>query len=159
MAANNPHADAAPLKLRAEDAEDLAVISACLQDALIRVGDFSFEPRQQRFVAALSRFCWECETAGIPLNRRHERVAAGLRFECVRSAKLLGIDQADRDRVLELLAVAAQPGPNGNALVNLVFAGTAAVQLEVECIEAYLKDLDAPRPALLKPRHPLGGAP
>jgi hypothetical protein len=82
-----------------------------------------------------------------------------LRFECVRSAKLLGIDQADRDRVLELLAVAAQPGPNGNALVNLVFAGTAAVQLEVECIEAYLKDLDAPRPALVKPRHPLGGAP
>jgi Protein of unknown function (DUF2948) len=159
VAANNPHPDAKPLKLRAEDAEDLAVISACLQDALVRVGDLMFDPRAQRFVAALSRFCWECERRDAPAAQRHERVAAGMRFECVRSAKLLGIDRADRDRVLELLAVSAEPGPQGNTLVNLVFAGTAQVQLEVECIEGYLKDLDAPQPARIKPRHPLGSAP
>jgi hypothetical protein len=149
-AANRP---ARGLRLRAEDAEDLAVLAACLQDALVKVDAMSFDARRRRFVMALNRFCWECEGAGI-LGQKHQRVATGLRIEGVQSARLQGIDRGKGGNVLELLSILGQAGPEGSATLTFVFAGGGAVRLEVECIDCYLADLDQPIPVPVRPRHP-----
>jgi hypothetical protein len=47
------------LKLAALDAEDLTVISAHLQDAVLNVADLTFLAAEHRFVLALRRFDWQ----------------------------------------------------------------------------------------------------
>jgi Protein of unknown function (DUF2948) len=140
------------LRLRAEDAEDLGVLSACLQDALVPVGAISFDGRRHRFAMALNRFCWECEGPG-NAGRGHQRVATGLRVEGVRSVRAQGIDRGKADQVLELLSILGEAGPEGSATLTFVFAGGGAMRLEVECIDCYLADLDQPVPVPVRPRH------
>lgn len=143
------------LKLIALDAEDLAVLSAHLQDAVARVGDLAYLPQEKRFAAILNRFNWAKAVGG---KARNERRRAGLRFERVRGAKLQGIDLKAKDAVLSMLAVQfEQPDKDDPAgFVTLVFAGNAAIRLEVECIEAEIKDLGGAWRALARPDHPEG---
>lgn len=140
------------LKLRAEDEEDLRIISACLQDALIAVGDIKYLPEDRRFVLIANRFCWEAvpcdENAELSPDDCFERVHAGLRFENVRSVRQRGIDKLDAAELLELLAIQLE----GDALV-LVFAGNAAIRLETPRPLCFLEDLDEPWPTKWRPRH------
>lgn len=142
------------LKLIAFDADDLAVLSAHLQDAVLRVGDMAYLPREQRFALLTNRFDWvEAEKAQ---NRddAFQRRRTGLRFERVLEARLTKLDLAAKDTCLELLAVAFEPGeaPGGHVLLH--FAGGAGVRLKVECIEAELMDLGAAWRTKCKPCHP-----
>ena len=84
--------------LLAKDPEDLAVISACLQDALVIFSDMSYIPKEHRFAAVCSRFRWE------QLDQ-HERVRCGIHFDGILSTQVRGIDQKDQQRVLELLTI------------------------------------------------------
>jgi hypothetical protein len=142
----------ADLKLVALDAEDLSVISAHLQDAVVKVADIAYLPREKRFAAVLNRFDWAdaIKDGSKPFARR--RVA--LRFERVLSAQVQGIDLKNRGLVLNLLAVGfeSREAPEGD--VTLVFADGGAIRLRVECIEAEMKDLGAAWQAKSKPQHP-----
>jgi len=148
------------LKLIALDAEDLAVISAHLQDAVVRVGDMTYLPREKRFVAVANRFDWAKVTA--PKGRGSgdgdfERRRAGLRFERVNSARVQGFDLKDKRTALALLAVTFEPAsdaenPAGD--VTLTFSGGAAIRLNVECVEIEMKDLGAAWAAARSPTHP-----
>lgn len=140
-----------PLKLRAEDAEDLHVLSACLQDALVHVGEMTYLPRRRRFVMACNRFKWE-EAAR---DGQHRRVRCGVHFDGVLAVSNRGFDPGRRDQLLELLVVRGEPGEDGAATIALEFAGGAAVRLDVECIDCSLADLDAPWRALAQPGHGL----
>ena len=141
------------LKLIAFDAEDLHVVSAHLQDAVIRVGDMTFRPHEKRFAAIASRFDWaSVHGRGGKTNIRRQ---AALRFERVLAARTTGVDLKQAGEVLALLAVtfeAASPEePSGT--VTLTFAGQAAVQLDVECLEAELRDLGPAWKARARPKH------
>lgn len=138
----------AKLKLRAIDAEDLAVLSACLQDAIVAVADMSWDRDARRFVLVASRFCWEdCEdTAG----ERRERVHAGLCIDGVAAVRHRGIDRSQRDQMLSLLAM--HPVDGG---IHLEFAGGGTIRLEAEGILCHLQDLDEPWPTQWRPSHPL----
>jgi hypothetical protein len=140
------------LKLAALDAEDLAVISAYVQDAILKVGDLVYLPQEKRFVVAMNRFIWE--KAG---GRRadYERRRAALTFDRVTSAKTSHIRRDRPDAVLELLAVSFDATDTPGGVVNLVFAGDGMVRLEVECIEARLADLGAAWATAAKPSHDL----
>ena len=145
------------LRLAAMDAEDLAVISACVQDAVLKVGDMAYLPRERRFVVAMNRFIWEKADGK---RRDYERRRAALTFDRVKSVKLSRIDRNRPDAVLELLAVnftatAANEEPGG--FVTLVFAGGGAVQIGVEVIEVRLADLGAAWATAAKPAHDLTG--
>ncbi|MBL8566657.1 MAG: DUF2948 family protein [Hyphomicrobiaceae bacterium] len=149
--------DSVPLKLLALDAEDLAVLSAHLQDAVVRVGDLGYFPREHRFAGVLNRFDWlGALLQGAP-DAANERRRAGLRFEQVRRARLQNLDPAAKDRVLSLLAITFVPeggeGPGG--VVHLHFSGDTAIELHVACVEAELKDLGAAWHARHRPAHPL----
>ena len=136
------------LKLIAFDTEDLAVLSAHLQDAVLKVGDMAYLPQEKRFAAITNRFNWE---AGA---KRNERRRSGLRLERVLAARVQGFDLQDKATVLSLLAIEFTPAEAPEGHVTLLFAGGAAVQLHVECIEAELKDLGPAWQTRSRPRHP-----
>jgi len=125
------------LKLIAMDEEDLAVLSAHLQDAVVKQADMGYLPSSQRFALLLNRFDWDYNTQTDDTVRRR----AGLHFERVRAVQCRGLQQARRDGVLNLLAVTFEPIEAPSGYVRLTFSGGAEVRLEVECIEAGLKDL------------------
>jgi len=144
-----------PLKLRAEDADDLKVVAAFLQDALVHLGEMTYLKNQKRFVAALNRFMWEDEERGAAAPRR---VRCGLHFEGVLEAKMQGLARSRRDRLLELLTMTCEEGEDAAATVTLVFAGGPRVRLEVECVDCHLADLGSPWPVRSRPRHGPEGA-
>lgn len=139
------------LKLLAQDDEDLKIISAHLQDAIMRVGDMVYLPRRRRFVAVINRFCWEdCGE-----HQAGARVQAGLHFDSVLKVQSRDVRQDDPDAVAGLLAVNFTPDANGGGNIDLVLCGGGLIRLTVECIDACLKDLTEPRPAVARPEHNL----
>jgi len=130
------------LKLIAFDGEDLAVISAHLQDATLKAEDMAYLPRQKRFAAIANRFHW---TRALSEDDRSDfqQCQSALRLERVLGARLTGIDLEARTAVLSLLAVQYAPvapdEPEG--FVTLYFTGGGAIRLHVECVEAELRDL------------------
>jgi len=151
------------LKLRAEDEEDIQVLSACLQDALVAVGDMKFLKDEQRFVLVANRFCWEDETADTfpTMNdgetddeSLHERVHCGIRFETVTGVRVRGFDPRDAGRILELLAVTLEGAPD-RPEVRLIFAGDAEILLKAERLLCLMEDLDEHWPTTFRPKHPV----
>jgi hypothetical protein len=139
------------LKLRAEDAEDVAVLSAVLQDALVAVGEMTYLPEDRRFVLVANRFRWEPE--GDKPRRNFERTMAGLRIDGVTAVRRRGFNPHDSERFLALLAIRAE----GNSLY-LDFAGGSGIRLDVERILCHLDDLGEPWPTRWRPRHPVDEA-
>ena len=159
------------LKLSARDADDLAVIAACAQDALAPIGEMAFLPAEQRFVLALNRFRWDrLDAAKLtapdgdrPPGQRgdatfleagdkgpaYERVHSALRFDHVTAVRTKSIDLHNRERILELLTIQAEPDA-----VSLVFAGGAVIRLEVTELRCYLEDFSDAWPTRWRPRHP-----
>ncbi len=162
-----------PLKLRAEDADDLGVVSACLQDAIVPLAEIEFLAAEKRFVFVANRFRWEncSETAEMPVVdpaspandpnfdvafaagcKTYERVNCGVCFEGVETVRRRGLDQRDRGRILELLALHLEAGA-----VTLAFSGEAAIRLEGTRITCHLTDLGEPWTTQWRPRHPADG--
>lgn len=140
-------AEAAPLKLLAEDAEDVAVISAALQDAVAKIGDIVFEPKARVLTIALNRFRWE---AG-----KKQRVRTALQIAGVLGVQSRRLRRDRRSAVVELLAVTFEPGEAPGGVVTFSFAGDADLRAEVECIDAVLADLSQPWPTRHAPAHDL----
>lgn len=145
--------------LAAEDAEDLKVISAALQDAVGRVGDLVWLPKTRRFAALFNRFKWEA-AGRAPGKGENLRVRTGLHFDSVLSAKSSRINRSAPDAVLSLLAIRFTPkAPDDPAgIIELDFAGGGVIRLEVECISAGLADVSGPWAARGRPDHDIEGA-
>lgn len=143
------------LKLLALDTEDLNVLSAHLQDAVLRVGDMAFDARAKRFAAVLNRFDWERELneGSGRSGAEHQRRRSGLRFERVLNARRLRVDPARKNDVLSLLAVRFTETDAPAGRITLDFSGGMAVELDVECIEAELRDLGAAWTTRNRPVH------
>jgi len=147
---------ATPLRLCAVDDEDLAVLSAHTQDAVLKVGDMVWLPQEGRFAVAMNRFIWEKAADG--KRKAYERRRSVLSFDRVTAVRSSRIDRERKDAVLELLAVSFETADTPAGKVTLVFAGGGAVQLDVEVIEARLADLGAAWATSAKPEHDLEGA-
>ncbi|MGM4908296.1 DUF2948 family protein [Rhizobium sp. 768_B6_N1_8] len=140
------------LKLVALDSEDLAVISAHIQDSVLKVADIDWLPRDKQFSLAANRFVWE-EAAR--KRKGFERRRAALVFKRVLSVRSIGIDRARRDDVLSLLALRfEQKGEGPEGTLELSLSGTASIALDVECIEVQLADIGGAWETTSKPRHP-----
>jgi hypothetical protein len=151
------------LKLRAEDEEDVQVLSACLQDALVTVGDMKFQKDEQRFVFIANRFCWEdavnealpaLDDAETGYDPAYQRVHCGVRIETVTGVKARGFNPRDNDTILELLALTVE-GEADSPEVRLIFAGDAEVLLKAERVLCLMEDLDEHWPTAFKPKHPV----
>jgi len=138
-----------PLKLIAEDPEDIAPISAALQDAVGRLGDFSFEPKARRFTLALNRYRWEAGDEG-----RGHRVRTAVQVGGVLAAKGQRLKQNSVDAVVNLLSIAFEPGDAPGGALVFTFSGGGALLLEVEHLELLVADLTDPWRAAARPSHP-----
>jgi len=137
------------LILKAGDAEDLEVISARLQDAVGRLKDFMWLPKERRFAALLNRFRWEEAKGG------GTRVQAALRFDGVSKVQSSHVKQGAPEAVVSLLAIRFTPAGDGDpgGVIELILAGGGAFRLAVECIDVELTDLSRPWAARAKPAH------
>ena len=172
------------LKLRARDLDDMTVMAAMLQDAVVRPAEMTYLTRDKRFVMVMSRFRWEdpeakagpaadealdgeARAASAQADGEedarfedagprplYERVNAGLCVENVRRVRTQKLDLRDKDQVLSLLTVEVQ-----SRSFTLVFSGGALVRLEVSAIACFLEDLGEPWPTPWLPLHETEDAP
>lgn len=152
------------LKLRAADEDDLAVIAACLQDALVPISDVTFQPQDHRFAFVANRFRWEAgaleDVAPAAATEdasyedepgpRYERINCGVWFEEVRAVRTQGIDLKDRGRILELLTLRKAADA-----ILLIFAGGATIKLDVDRLRCFLEDIGEAWPTRWRPGHGL----
>lgn len=138
--------------ITAEDAEDIEIISAQLQDAVARIKDLVYLPKSHRFAAVFNRFKWEDaeKFAG-----RNLRVRAGLYFNNVLAAKSHNLLRENPYAIVSLLAIKFTPTEpeDCGGVVELLFSGGGAMRLEVECLDAGLTDLTGPWAAQRRPKH------
>lgn len=142
------------LKLIALDTEDLDVVSAHLQDAVINVGEMAYLKKERRFAAIANRFDWTDALGQRTRASGYTRRRTGLRFEHVIGAQLAQIDLNDKRQVLNVLAIRFEPTTAPEGFITISCAGGAAIRLHVECLEAELKDLGAAWATRSKPNHP-----
>lgn len=138
------------LKLAATDAEDIAVLSALLQDAVIPISEMVYLASEGRFALVANRFRWEDAPAEKVAGQIYERVRCGVTFDRVNAVRRQNFVQNRRDQMFELLALEA-----ANEYVDLVFAGGATVRLEVERILCHAEDFGEPWPTQWRPEHDL----
>ncbi|WP_293907458.1 DUF2948 family protein [Phenylobacterium sp.] len=138
-------AETARLQLLAEDQDDLAVISAALQDAVAKVGDIVFEARARRLTISFNRFRWETGS--------RQRVRAALQLGGVLTVQGRKIRRDRKDAVLELLAIGFEPGDPPGGLLTLSFAGGGDLRVRIECVDAVLADISEPWPTPREPAH------
>jgi DUF2948 family protein len=142
------------LRLKAVDPDDLSVIAACLQDALIPLSEMAYLAEERRFVAAFTRFRREC-LADPEACEGMTMCHSALAFGEVEAVQHSGLDSRFGAVRLELLTLAAAPGEDGLTDVTLLFAGDAAIRLRVRAIAATLEDFGEPWPAPVAPAHAL----
>jgi hypothetical protein len=148
----------AELRLRAEDAEDLAVISACLQDALVSVRDLAYDRDARIFVLVANRFRWEGGGAGAGEGRPFERTLCGVAFEEIDGVVYRGFHRSEEDRILSLLAIRPILGPEVSStgwVIDLEFAAGATIRLTAAAISCRARDFGEPWPTVWQPGHPL----
>ncbi len=134
----------APLRLIAQEAADIPVMSALLQDAVVPVPEMRLDAGARRFAVLLNRFRWEDRAAAETAKRAYERVRSLLVIEGVLSVKSSGIDRRDPDLILSILSLTFQPGAEGAGILILTLAGDGAIALEVEALDLRLEDVTRP---------------
>ena len=139
---------AGKLKLSALDADDLGVISAAVQDALVAVRDCAYFKHEKRFVLLLNRFQWEADPS---IDSAHSRTHSALVFNEVTGVRHHDIPLGEPDRMLELLAVTLE----NDGSVALRFASGRAIRLEIGRLACHLGDVGEPWPTPWKPAHPV----
>jgi hypothetical protein len=141
------------LRLMAEDAGDLDIVGAAVQDALVRVGEINFDKKARRFTVMINRFRWE--TAGE--KGPYERVRAALSFEGVLNVKSRRVRQDTDEALASLLSIGFIPEeePPGG-VVRLLLAGGGEIAIDVECLDAVLIDTGPTWPTPRRPDHEQG---
>ncbi len=140
-----------PVRLRAENTEDLAVISALIQDAVGQNGETSWQPKKHRFAMLLNRFRWEDKDAAEAQKRPFERVQSTLVIDGALKVGGEGLNPADKEQIFALLSIGFTPSEDGAGTLSLILQGDGMIRLEVECIDVTLTDVS--RPYLARARH------
>ena len=129
------------LNLRAEKNDDLVVLSALSQDAIIKISNMTWAKKKKRFIILMTRYCWEFNEVSYPSSTDNKRVNSILSFDTVFSVKSKGIDQSKSETLLCLLTFKHQHSKNKEGKIELLFSGGGNITLWVECIEVILKDV------------------
>ena len=127
------------LKLMARNKEDLKVMSAYCQDSLVFIKDMVFLKKNKNFIMMVNRFMWEDAEKGA--FRQSKRIRCAIKFDEVLKVKSKKINQKNKNRVLEFLAIKCNEIPNNNYEIKILFAGESVITLVVDFIEVIMHDL------------------
>lgn len=146
------------LRLRAEDIEDLTILSAYLQDAITMMGDIVYQSKSRRFVMMLNRYVWEnrCPETGQVLPNMGipcSRIRTGLYFDDVLGISSQNISTTLKDHPLELLAIEAWQRDDKTFHTDFIFSGKGVIRLECEMISVHMEDIGEAWPAKCHPKH------
>ena len=139
------------LKLIVRNREDLKVISAYSQDSIVAVKDITFLKKNRIFVMIINRFMWEDIERGI--NSQSKRIRCALKFEGILKVKSKKINQKNKKKRLECLAIECNEILNNNNEINFFFAGGGVITLISESIEAIMRDLGEAWSVKYMPKH------
>ena len=139
------------LKLIAKTAEDIRVISAHLQDSIVKTSDIASLKRNKIFLIQLNRFMWEDVEKGV--FRKNKRIRTVLKFENILEVTAKNINQRKGDRFLDFLAIETLKMPDKNYEMKLIFAGDIVIKLVTEAIDVTLDDQGSPWESKNKPKH------
>ncbi len=139
------------LKLIARTIEDLRVISAHLQDSIVKTSDIANLKKNRIFLMQLNRFMWEDVEKGV--FRKNKRIRTVLKFENILKVASKNVDQNKNDRFLDFLAIETIKMPDKNYEMNLIFSGDVVLKLVAEAIEVTLDDQGSPWESKNKPEH------
>lgn len=134
------------VRLAAEDSDDLTIISAQMQDALVRAADMRYLPKQHQFVLAANRFAWDAQ----PMN---ERRRSGLAIKGVLAAQRIGFETVEPDTLLSLLSIIFHPEGELDGHVLLTFSDGPLIRLKVECLDVQMGDMGDGWPSQSAPQH------
>jgi len=143
------------LSLKAEDASDLQILAAALQDAIVRVNDIRFDAKSRVFTAVFNRYRWE-DAPKKPKAAPGARIRSGLSVAGVLNVQALNLKRTPKDAVAQLLTIGFEPSgeaedPSGD--LTLEFAGGGKMRLRVECLDILLADVSDPWRARARPDH------
>ena len=130
------------LKLIGKNQKDLKVISAYLQDSIVTVKDMVFLKQNRIFVIIVNRYMWEDIEKGV--FRKHKRTRCALRFGEVIEAKSKNINQKNRNKILECLAIKCRLFSDENYEIKIFFAGDGLITIITENIDVVVHDLGKP---------------
>ncbi len=133
------------LRLLAQDADDLMVIAAALQDAVGQIGDIAYDPKARRLTLGFNRYRWE--------GPGGERVRSGLQIGSVLKVQTRNLRRAAKTAVVELLTLSFDAGEAPGGVLTLTFAGGGDLRATIECIDVILADVSAPWPTPRTPTH------
>ncbi len=122
------------LRLTAQDSDDLSVISAQMQDAVVKLADFSFNVKRREFAVVANRFAWDA----LPTKQRRR---TGLHFESVLAAQRSGFAKSDKNTILSLLAITFTATNSPSGFIDLAFSAGHSIRLHVECLAAVMTDM------------------
>ena len=139
------------LKLICKSQEDLRVISAYSQDSIVTVKDITFLKKNRIFIMIINRFMWEDIEKGIA--RQSKRIRCALKFDGILKVKSKKINQKNKKKRLECLAIECNEILNKNNKINFLFAGGGVITLISESIEVIMQDLGKPWKVRHTPKH------
>ena len=139
------------LKLIANSNDDLRVISAHLQDAIVSPSDIAHLKKNRIFLIQLNRFMWEDVEKGV--FRKNKRIRTILKFDNVVSVFSKNINSQDKARFLDFLAIETNILPDKYYEIKLIFSGDSVIKIRSEVIEVTLDDQGSPWESKTKPKH------
>jgi hypothetical protein len=144
-----------PLAVIAQEAEDLPILSALLQDAVFPLRELAYVRLRRRFAILLSRFRWEDRVRAEGQGRSYERVQSLLVIHDVMAVRSTGFDPSTKEAVLCVLALTFAPSAEGAGTLTLTLSGGGAIALDIEALDATLRDVTRPHVAKSLPSHAL----
>ena len=126
------------LKLIGKNIEDLKTISAYCQDSIVKIKDLVYLKENKIFIMMLSRFMWEDIEKGV--FRNYKRIKSVLKFNFIENVLAKNINQQQKNRNLELLAIKSNYNQNNLYDINLIFSGNSIILLKSEEIDVMLDD-------------------
>ena len=139
------------LKLLASSEEDLKVISAHLQDAIVSVLDIASLKKNRIFLMQLNRFMWEDVEKGV--FRKNKRIRTVLKFDNVIKVSSKNITQKNNSRFLDFLTIESNLLTDKSYEIKLIFSGDSVIKLNAEVIDVTLDDQGSPWESKTKPKH------
>ena len=139
------------LKLLATSDEDLRVIAAHLQDAIVSTKETANLKKNRIFLIELNRFMWEDVEKGV--FRKNKRIRTIVKFDNVINVVSKNINLREEKNFLDFLTIESSLLLDKSYEIKLIFSGNGIIKIKAEVIDVTLEDQGASWESKMQPKH------